>query len=324
MKSMSMRFAAALMTASLFLAPAAWEARSLALAEAADSAAQAAEASSFAHASVQEIDIFTPRRGIAVAAPLDKTGAVPLFKDASETSPVLMEYYSGTRLTVVGFSGSGDMVHVQCGVKDASVMGYMRVGDLRYGEYAERMVPLCANSIYLNTDVDVRSYPDAQAPVIATWNIETYGNGFSARSRSDGKWVQLLDQTVVYFYDRVPLDEGIRSGFVYLPSGAARGEFMEYTFWHVDPTESALTHDEARAQAIEHALANPALLTRFPNGLTREQVEGMNCQAFLECRGVGKGVFWSVYFEDASDSDKNFGVTMREDGSLLAIEASNG
>lgn len=276
-------------------------------------------------AQVSAVDITTPKKGVAVAAPAQKTGTVPLFKEASEDSPVLMEYYSGTLLEVIGFSGSGDMVRVQCGVKGASITGYMRVGDLRYGEYAERKVPRCEMGItVIGSLADVYSYPDLQAPVIGKGAV---GVGtFYAQSRSDSKWVQMNDQWPVYYFNRFAVDDDeVRSGFVYLPTGAATGEFHEFNGWLIHPSEVDLPYEQVRELAIGHTLDNQAQLASiYPDGVTREFLERMQMQINLCCLSVERGVRWEIFFDDPDDMEKGFCVQMHDDGLLFSIEIAHG
>ena len=296
-----------------------------ALAEGAE-VAQAAEISASERTSAQEIDIVTPRKGIAVAAPAEKTGTVPLFKEASENSPVMMEYYSGAQLEVVGFSGSGDMVRVQCGVKGASITGYMRVGDLRYGEYAERKVPRCEMRITLNGGSEnVYSYPDLQAPVIGEKGAD-YDDSFYVQSRSDSKWVQMNDQWPLRYFNRFTAESDIiENGFLYLPAGAATGKFQELEGWFIHPSEVDLSYEQARERAIDHALENQVLLTSiYPDGVTREFLERMQMQLNLCCLSVERGVRWEIFFDDPDDSEKAFCVQMHEDGSLCVLEIAHG
>ena len=272
------------------------------------------------------VDIVTPRKGLAVAAPAEKTGTVPLFREAIETSPVLMEYYSGALLEVVGFSGSGDMVRVQCGVKGASITGYMRASDLRYGEYAERKVPHCEMSITLTGGrADVYSYPDLQAPVIGEKGAN-YDDIFYAQSRSDSKWVQINDQWPMYYFNRFTVDgDDVKYGFVYLPAGAATGRFQEFEGWLIHPSEVDLTYEQARELAIDHALNNQALLASiYPDGVTREFLESMQVQLNLCCLSVERGVRWEIYFDDPVEREKGFCVQMHEDGSLFTLEIAHG
>ena len=271
----------------------------------------------------EEIDITTPKKGIAVAAPENATGTVPLFKTASEDSDVLMEYYSGARLEVVGFSAGGDMAHVQSGVKGASIMGYMRAGDLRYGAYAERVVPMTVNNILLYKDAYVYAYPDMQATIIDGLSTDA---SFLANSRSDAGWVQCSADTHLL----VNRDEKGELGFVHLPVGAAMGNISTWRVQSVDPIEGELSYEEAYERAvelmIEHAdeVEEPFFLREY---CTREQLLQINTVVRLSCReGNKKGSFtvqWEVEFHNPQ-RDSSCTVLMEPDGTFAGFEAGNG
>lgn len=276
-------------------------------------------------ARAEQADIAVPQKGIAVAAPREKTGTVPMFEKASEDSAVLMEYYSGTRLTVVGYSGG--MARVQAGEKGASLMGYMRADDLRYGAAAECEVPRCAMGVILNEDVEVRAYPAADAPLLG---VIKAGYGFTAVSRNDGKWVQLEGPASPVYVVNRPEPEGetdgfVQSGFAYLPTGTAMGSFDEQLSWLADPGEDDMPYEQAVERAKELALEHPeSLALRFPDGVTREQLDAMYIQANFTCLGVGNGAIWQIFFQQGNDYELNFCVTMNRDGSMENIESGNG
>ena len=276
-------------------------------------------------AQAEEIDITTPRKGVAVAAPEDIDNTVPMYEQASADSRVLMEYYSGARLEVIGLSADGGMARVQCGVKGASIMGYMRTGDLRYGAYAERKVPLYVMNIFLDDRTDVYSYPDPQAPVIGTKGIY-YDISFEAHTRSDGQWVQLIDQNPVGFFNRFTSEsKAMVHGFIHLPDGMAKGEPQARGYWFIDPAEGDLTYEQAHELAVGYAYdMQQALALHYPDGLTREQIEAMQAQVNFICLDVERGVRWEVYFDDPDDPDKSFKVTMQENGALFSVETSQG
>ena len=280
--------------------------------------ARAEETDGSSPAAAQEIDITTPKKGIAVAAPEKNTDTVPLFEDASEDSAILMEYYSGARFEVVGFSAGGDMARVQCGVKGASIMGYIRVGDLRYGAYAERMVPQCAIIFMLDADVSVYSYPDEQATLLQTL---PEGYRFCTVSRSDSGWAQWYDPKSADMLIGEWTDDET-AGFVHLRMSPNEASFEQDASWYVDPIESELSYEEAYERAMALALDNPDILDSV--GVTAEDVPGMRAQIDLIYNSVNQTSFWRVFFDNFDISERTFEVKMEPDGTLIGFELGVG
>lgn len=259
-------------------------------------------------------DITTPREGPAVAAPEELFGTVALFDTIDDGGNVLMEYYSGARLEVTRVIGNG-MVQVQAGVPGASVMGYMREGDLRYGAIAQRQVPKCEIDLELKEQLPIYGYCDELAEVIGqTEQNYTY----SAMSRNDGGWVQLCDNLSV-----VPRD----IGFLHLTAGTAEEELMERYIWIVDPLPGELNAEEAYAAAIDYLLDNPGLyaMQLLPEELrTREGLMSMDSQVrLLFNKETGKAV-WDVYLQNGEDYERNVDIELRPEGEIIRAEHGNG
>lgn len=266
-------------------------------------------------------DAGTPRKGLAVAAPAQETGAVPLFEKASEDSPVLMEYYAGTLLEVVSFAGGG-MVKVQCGEKGASVMGYMREGDLRYGAQAMRETPHCVMKVTLQRETAVRGYPDEQAAELARL---AEAEVFFAASRNEEKWVQLSVEPCFFNYERERFDSVYDHGFVHIPIGTATGEFVREDGYNVLPVEGELDAQAAYERGIELTLQNQRVLVRdFPQGITEEDVRSMHCQWWLVYNSRTGESFWNLSFFDPQNVERDIGIQMTGQGELLQIALSNG
>lgn len=274
-----------------------------------------------AEASGAVIDIVTPHKGVAVAAPADKTGAVPLFEKASEDSAVLMEYYSGALVEVVSLTGTG-MAQVQCGQKGASIMGYMRTKDLRYGEQAMREVPLCLMHIEMNSDVAVQNFRDELAVELARIDAT---NSVYAISRSDDKWVQLYVEPCAFSEERDGFNGPFSSGFVQLQTGVARAWFEEQRTYRVLPVEGEMTYEQAYERAIELVLEHEEEIARdFPNGLTREELMAMNAQWWLYYDADEKTVKWIAAFYDPQDIERDVSVDIEPDGAFISITLPNG
>lgn len=267
-------------------------------------------------------DTVSPRKGVAVAAPAEETGVVPMFKEASEDSEVLMEYYSGALLDVISLTGTG-MAKVQCGEKGASLMGYMREGDLRYGAQAMRDTPRCFMNIELMQGVAVRAYPDGRAPELAQLgDWET----FAAISRNADKWVQLDVEPRYFTYERTEFAAGFDHGFVQLPTGTAKGEFRRSADpYCVLPVEGELSWEEAYERGIALALANLDAIQRdFPQGTTEEDLHALSCQGWLSYDVQSGEAFWNLSYFDAQQIDTDFNLMMTAQGELVELTLGNG
>lgn len=188
----------------------------------------------------------------AVAAPQHIDGTVPMFRRADENSEVLMEYYSGARLTALHPAGSG-FWKVQAGVKGAGIMGYMRAEDLRFGTKAQREAPVCFMELRFNQDAPVYAYRDTGSKVIGTCDTE---HTYYAMSRTDDKWVQLFLPPLPHAAEQ---EDRLTEGFVYMETGLGHGYFHQRisdyasntSSWAVDPLPGEMTQGGALAYAID-------------------------------------------------------------------------
>ena len=188
----------------------------------------------------------------AVAAPQSIDGTVPMFRRADAGSEVLMEYYSGARLTALHPAGSG-FWKVQAGVKGAGIMGYMRAEDLRFGTSAQREVTVCFMELRFNQDAPVYAYRDTGAKVVGICDTE---HTYYAMSRTDDKWVQLFLPPLPHAAEQ---EERLTEGFVYMETGLGHGYFhqrvsdytSEASSWTVDPLPGEMTREGAIAYAID-------------------------------------------------------------------------
>ena len=251
----------------------------------------------------------------AVAAPQSVDGTVPLFRQASEDSDVLMEYYSGARLTALRPAGGGFWL-VQAGVKGASIMGYMRADDLRFGTAAQREVNVCYMELRFNRETPVYAYCDTGAKVIGTCDTE---HTYYAMSRTDGKWVQLFLPPLTHVWEQ---EDRQTSGFVYMETGLGRGYFhglfegniTDTSNWTVEPLPGEMTTDGAVDFAID-------LLTSMPDDdpqhLSFMSESGASARFFMEdslremdvsvqldhhLYADGDGIqWWHVFFSESPD-----------------------
>ena len=190
----------------------------------------------------------------AVAAPQSIDGTVPMFRHAYEDSEVLMEYYSGARLTALHPAGGG-FWKVQAGVKGAGIMGYMRAEDLRFGTSAQREVTVCYMELRFNQDTPVYAYRDTGSKVIGTCDTE---HTYYAMSRTDSKWVQLFLPPLPHAAEQ---EDRMTEGFVHMETGLGRGYFHQRQrltgyasdawSWAVDPLPGEMTQEGAIAYAID-------------------------------------------------------------------------
>ena len=265
-------------------------------------------------------DLTTPRTGFAVAAPEEEDGRVALYDRPDPASEVLMEYYSGAPLTVLSLEKAG-MVKVQSGVQGASVMGYMREGDLRYGLAAMRVVPQAYMSIELVRDVDLYAYPDGMAEKIGRLAA---GETVLTCGQNDGKWVQLygLPRMLRGEWDGVSPE----SGFVEMATGRGKGAWQApATKQWVLPLESELSYEQAIDRAIDLILADDGALPKIPQEeRSREALLGFMWDVRLEYyRSTGQA-FYSIYLQSADDYEHSANIRMEPDGTLIDMETGNG
>ena len=185
----------------------------------------------------------------AVAAPPSIESTVPLFEGPDENSAVLMEYYSGARLTALRPAGGG-MWQVQAGEKGAGIMGYMRATDLRFGKEAQREVQPAYMELRFNREATVYSYCDTNSAPIGVCDTE---HTYYAMSRTDGKWVQLFLPPVDHVREQ---EDRATAGFVYMETGLGRGYWHELDRWTVDPLPGERSHEALRLMAIDALVEN--------------------------------------------------------------------
>lgn len=267
-----------------------------------------------AGAQAEEASITTPRPGLAVAAPEDIEGTVPMYDRPDTHGEVLMTYYSGTVMEVIRLE-TGGMVQVQCGPQEASIRGYMRAEDLRYGAEAMREVPTSYMSIRLNRDVKVYGYCDGQAGVIGE---RSAGENISVCSKNDEKWVQLFE---------VSGTDGGDCGFVKMDTGVGKGEFVvcerDYPTApkFVEPLEDEMTREQAYERAIDYILDGGydphGFFGMLPEKFqSREGLLSMNADVRLWYYPETGNAFWNVILEDPDNCENNIIVEMTTDGEL--------
>lgn len=279
----------------------------------------------YAQAEISESDTRTPREGIAVAAPASMDELVPMFDKPDENSDILMEYYSGTILTVTRLAGA--MVQVQCGEQGASLMGYMRMDDLRYGAQAMREVPRCQLGIEIRRDTNVYAYCDEGAQTIGRCKTTDF---VSAVGRNADQWVQLCPYPYAVWQKGDWYSAGPEKGFVHMTPGVGigtldkeeEGPYMVSRF--VLPLESEMTYEEALSRAIELILENPEK-TRIPEQyMSREALEEFRVDIRLTYMPDNEKIYWEVSMELSENIEYNARIQMSIDGELEDIESSNG
>ena len=231
-----------------------------------------------------------------------------------------MAYYSGAPLTVLSLEKAG-MVKVQSGVQGASIMGYMREGDLRYGLEAMRTVPQAYMSIELVRDVDIYAYPDGMAEKIGHLAA---GETVLTCGQNDGQWVQLfgLPRAVRGDWDGIPSE----SGFVEMMTGRGKGAWQAPSVkqW-VLPLEGELSYEQAIDRAIELILTDDGALPKIPpEERSREALLSYMWDVRLEYyRSTGQA-FYSIYLQSADDYEHSANIRMEPDGTLIDMENGNG
>ena len=265
-------------------------------------------------------DLTTPRAGFAVAAPAQEDGRVALYDRPDPASEVLLAYYSGAPLTVLSLEKAG-MVKVQSGVQGASIMGYMREGDLRYGLEAMRAVPQAYMSIELVQDVDIYAYPDGMAEKIGHISA---GETVLACAQSDGQWVQLfgMPRLLRGEWDGVPPE----NGFVEMLSGRGKGAWQApSTQQWVLPLESELSYEQAIDRAIDLILENDGALPKLPQEeRSRETLLAYMWDVrLLYDRSTGRAVY-SLYLQSPDNYEHSANIRMEPDGTLIDMESGNG
>lgn len=256
-------------------------------------------------------DLATPREGWAVAAPQELYETVPMFDTIDGGGNVLMNYYSGAQLQVTRLIGNG-MVQVQAGEPGASVMGYMREEDLRYGALAMREVQQCVTQALIARGTPIYAYCDELADVIGEADGEMT---YAAMGQNDEGWFQVFDDVG---------GTGVK-GFLHLPEGM--DELQEMSGWVVQPAPGELTAEEAYAAAIDHLLDNPGLnaMQKLPQALrTREGLMRMDAQVRMVYDWTTQRTTWDVYLQNGEDYENNVYILLTPEGEPKQAERGNG
>ena len=237
----------------------------------------------------------------AVAAPASIESTVPLFEAPDEDSAVLMEYYSGARLTALRPEGGG-FWRVQAGEKGAGIIGFMRADDLRFGRQAQREVQPAYMELRFNREATVYAYCDTGSAPIGVCDTE---HTYYAMSRTDGKWVQLFLPPVDHIREQ---EDRVTAGFVYMETGLGRGYWHELERWTVDPLPGERSHEAIRLMAIEALVEDMESADRrnfwntMPTVFTsRAGLEGLHCRVQQRYGKVGGALetqadWYYVYF----------------------------
>lgn len=268
-------------------------------------------------------DTDKPQTGIAVAAPADEVSTVAMHEMPDPDSAVLMEYYQGAVFEVLSLEKSG-MVRVQCGMSGASIIGYMKEGDLRYGAQALRDLPPSTMLIEILKDVEVHAYPDVLSQTRFTLS---QGDRFHAISRNADGWVQievgdlLVQRTGEWESGGASYD----GGFAQMIPGRGMGSFLVGpSKWMVVPLESELSYAEAHVRAIELMLESETVRSKLPDKLfTREALEGFRADLRLYAYASGK-IEWEICIESENGAEYSFNIYMSPAGELIDIQTGNG
>ena len=267
-------------------------------------------------------EVISARLGIAVAAPEEEEGTVPLYELPDEESDILMGFYLGAVLEVLSLEAS-DMVRVQSGVEGAGITGYMKRSDLRYGELAMREQPPYTLKLRMRRETTVHAYPDEQSGII--WQLEK-GDSIIAKGISSDGWVQIDDAEKLFYRTGNWQNSTPDSGFVRLESLMSLVVLDEdpYAGWYILPAESELTAEQALEQAIEYAIGFDERDTRIPTSVrTRESLEAFRADVRLVNNEAYKVPQWEVYMEN-EDGEHGFSIYLTIDGKLVRVEESNG
>lgn len=244
----------------------------------------------------------------AVAAPADAEGTAPMLETPDEGGAVLMEYYSGSALTVLR-DASEAFYRVQAGEPGAGVTGYMRKADVEVGQTASRQVPLRYMELQLDRDVEVYAYCDALSEQI--WTARA-GQTLYAMSRSDGGWVQLCLPPIAHVWEA---EDRPASGFVHLEPGIARGYFRETTTRAVEPCAGEPETDQMTEIAIAYLTSRTeGALGAFAE---RESLEAMDKRVQMLWRYDGHALEWQVNFwQEVGGEVVSVRIRLLEDESL--------
>lgn len=265
---------------------------------------------------IQEDDMITPRLGFAVAAPEDPaTGnRIEMYEKQDVYSYVMMEYYSGAVFEVTGLGG--ELVQVRAGEGKASVTGYIRAKDLRYGERAAREVPMCYAILEFGEESAIYSdMGEERREIGRTDTIQAY----PVCGRNISNWVQVFEPSGV---------EGGDHGFVFLDGRVLENFRSEPYTYAVPPLAHELTREEAYERAIRYLLDRRDVGNSFMDMLPEyfQSEEGLRLmRADIRLwKHRGGTVTWNVSLEDPLSVENNISVEMLPTGELVAISRGNG
>ena len=271
---------------------------------------------------IHSSDIVTPRMGIAVCAPTETTGTIPMYQDSDEKSGVLMNYFSGTDVEVLSLSENG-MAQVRTGQDEVTLTGYMRTQDLRYGANALRAVPYMEAEIEFKRKVEVYSACDTQSRTLNNYYVS--GEVDNIIGFNDN-WVQIGPSVPSRYLMQKGYDgfaEEYLGGFI-KKENVRVGKATEQERWLYLPTDDELTHEQAYERAID-LLVNTKegqkhLKKYFSEEYrTRGALESLRCDVRLT--GGADEICWVVVLET---DDANVTVVLTPKGDLVEFTYSNG
>lgn len=281
---------------------------------------------------IPDSDIATPRTGVAVCAPNDNENTtVPMYQEADENSTVLMNYFSGTRVTVLNILENG-MVEVRTGEGKVTLTGYMRADDLRYGANAMRAISWVEATIEFKKDTPVYTACDENSETLKLF----YKDEQVTVSGISDEWIQIepaeYEGDIIrrgYMQD-VYTENEYAGGFI-RRSNVQVGETEPVKRWIYLPTGDELTHEQAYERALELLTTTEKGKAHMKASLsqehqTREGMEKLNADIRLTEYGSGKnyGICWRVTLENIENIDENVIVLMTPKGELLEFTNGNG
>lgn len=265
-----------------------------------------------------ESDIHMPRAGFAVAAPENPKagGKVCLYAAADENSDVMMRYYSGAPVEVLEITEGGAFARVKSGEPGATIAGYMRTGDLAYGEAAARTVPLCYEAVQFAEAAPIYSYCDARGAVIGAIKMTQF---YSICGKNDSGMAQIFEHSGVADAD---------FGFVNVNVPMLYREFEDEPHTYaVPPLAGELTREEAYEAAIACLLDGSAdtygFMGRLPEHL-RGEAGLRSMDADIRLWKQGESVMWHIMLTDPENMDNNVSVTLTPEGEPREVSRSNG
>lgn len=265
-------------------------------------------------AEIPESDTTTPRLGVAVAAPVNMGGLVPMFDKPDPEGNVLMNYFSGAQLEVVGFSKEG-MVQVQAGEKGASIMGYMKETDLRYGAQAVREVQPYVIDLNFQESVPIYAYCDGQAAVLGETGVMMTR---LAMGYNEEGWLQVFNAYA---------GQELCGGFIPDNYSVLKELPKARASWLVEPLEGELTQAEAIERALSYLLEHPELdaMQKLPESLrSREGLESMSMLVRLTYSRNTESAVWEVDLQSREDCEENVSVILTPQGEVIRAERGNG